>query len=223
MFIGHFAAGFAGRRLTPRVSLGTWILAVQWLDLLWPVLLLAGLEHVRIDPGNTPVTPLDFYDYPFSHSLLWVAGWSVAFGLTHWLRRRDRVAAALLAAGVASHWILDFVSHGPDLPASPSGPYLGLGLWRSVAATALVESAIFAGAVAWYSRATRPVDRTGRYAWWALVAFLYVIYLGPPPPDVSALAYTALAAWLFVAWGYWIGSHRAGRSDVESTRPVAHV
>ena len=98
MFIGHFAVGLAGRRLTPRVSLGTWFLSVQWLDLVWPILLLAGLEHVRIDPGNTALTPLDFYDYPITHSLVAVLGWSALFGGVFYARRRDLTGAALLGA-----------------------------------------------------------------------------------------------------------------------------
>jgi membrane-bound metal-dependent hydrolase YbcI (DUF457 family) len=212
MFIGHFAVGLAGRGLTPRVSLGTWFLSVQWLDLIWPLLLLAGLEHVRIDPGNTAMTPLDFYDYPITHSLLTVLGWSVLFGVVFYARRRDRFAAALLAAGVASHWLLDAMTHRPDLPLWPGGPTVGLELWRSVPLTVAVETAMFATGVFVYARATRPLDRTGRIALWSLVGFLYVIYLanifGPPPPSAGAIAGGGLAAWLFVPWAYWIDRHR---------------
>src|SRR5512141_1813625 len=89
MFIGHYAVGFAAKRAEPRISLGTLVLAASFLDLLWPALLLAGLEHVRIDPGNTPFTPLDFYDYPISHSVLTVIGWSIGFGLVYYLIRRS--------------------------------------------------------------------------------------------------------------------------------------
>jgi hypothetical protein len=66
VFVGHYALGFAGKKLAPRISLGTLFLSAQLVDLLWPLFLLLGLEHVRIDPGNTVVTPLDFYDYPLT-------------------------------------------------------------------------------------------------------------------------------------------------------------
>jgi membrane-bound metal-dependent hydrolase YbcI (DUF457 family) len=212
MFIGHIAVGMAGRSRTPRVSLGTWMLAVQWLDLVWPLLLLTGLEHVRIDPGNTALTPLDFYDYPITHSLVAVVGWAALFGGVFYARRRDLVGAAMLGAGVASHWFLDALTHRPDLPLWPGGPMVGLELWRSVPLTLVVETAMFVAAVALYVRATRPLDRTGRIALWSLVGFLYVVYLanifGPPPPSLGALEGGALAAWLFVPWGYWIDSRK---------------
>jgi hypothetical protein len=218
MFIGHFALGLAGRSVTPRVSLGTWFLSVQWLDLVWPLMLLAGLEHVRIDPGNTPMTPLDFYDYPITHSLAAVLVWSVLFGGLYYARRRDRVAAVLLGAGVASHWFLDAIAHRPDLPLWPGGPMVGLDLWRSVPLTVAVESAMFAAGVLLYARATRSLDRTGRIALWSLVGFLYVAYLaaafGPPPPDIGTLEGSALLGWLFVPWAYWIDRHRV--SDARS-------
>jgi hypothetical protein len=212
MFIGHFGAGFAGRAVEPKPSLGTWILAIQWLDLIWPFMLLTGLEHVRIAPGITAVTPLDFTDYPITHSLAAAVGWSILFGGVYFARRRNLVASALLGLGVLSHWVLDFIAHRPDLPLWPGGPKVGLDLWASVPATAIVETLIFAGGVWLYARATTPRDRTGRWAFWAMAAFLYAIYVanltGPPPPSVPVLAYSALAVWLFVPWGYWIDRHR---------------
>jgi hypothetical protein len=79
MFLGHFALGLAGKRVVPRASLGVLFLSVQLPDVLWPLFLFAGLEHVRIDPGNTPVTPLDFHDYPWTHSFVAVIGWGLLF------------------------------------------------------------------------------------------------------------------------------------------------
>ena len=79
MFSGHIGVAFAAKRATPRVSLATLVLAAQWLDVLWPIFLLLGVEHVRIDPGRTRLTPLDFYDYPWTHSAVIAAAWGVAF------------------------------------------------------------------------------------------------------------------------------------------------
>src|SRR5687768_4256927 len=132
MFIGHHAAGFAAKRFAPRVSLGTLFAATMLLDLLWPLFLLMGIEHVRIDSGNTAFTPLDFYDYPYTHSLLNVIGWSILAGTIHWLRRKSWRDATVVGLAVLSHWVLDFVTHRPDLPLWPGGPMVGLGLWNSV-------------------------------------------------------------------------------------------
>ena len=212
MFIGHFGVGLAAKPLAPRTSLGTLFLAAQFLDLLWPTLLLLGIERVRIDPGNTAVTPLAFEHYPVSHSLAAVAVWAILFSISYWTIRRFARGAAVLGALVLSHWLLDLVAHGRDLPLYPGSERFGFGLWASLPATILVELAIFAAGAWLYLRATRPVDRTGAWALWSLLAFLLVVYFGnlfsPPPDSVTAIAIAGHAQWLLVFWGYWIDRHR---------------
>ena len=216
MFIGHHAAGFAAKRFAPRVSLGTLFGAAMLLDLVWPLLLLAGVEHVRIAPGNTAFTPLDFYDYPFTHGLMNVIGWSLIAALFYWLVRRSWRDASVVGLAVLSHWVLDFVTHRPDLPLWPGGPKVGLGLWNSVPGTIVVEVALFVFCLWLYLRATTPIDRTGSISLWALVVFAGVIYAvnitSPPPPNARILGYAALTAWLFVPWGFWIDRHRRPRT-----------
>jgi len=216
VFIGHHAAGFAAKRLAPRVSLGTLLAAAMFLDLLWPVLLLLDLEHVRIAPGNTAFTPLDFYDYPISHSLLSVVGWSLAAALLYRVVRKSWSGAIVVGAAVLSHWVLDFFTHRPDLPLWPGGPKVGMGLWSSVPMTVIVETLLFIAALALYLRTTAARDRTGTIALWALVVFVAVVYVAnitsPPPPSANAIAWAGLAAWLFVPWGAWIDRHRQPRT-----------
>ncbi|HVE69754.1 MAG TPA: metal-dependent hydrolase [Thermoanaerobaculia bacterium] len=207
MFLGHHAVAFAAKPLAPRVSLGTLIAAALLVDLLWPILLILGLEHVRIAPGITAVTPLDFYHYPITHSLLAVLGWSVAMAL---LVRKHPI---VVGATVLSHWVLDFITHRPDLPLWPGGgPKVGLGLWNSVAGTVIVEVAMFVAALFFYLRATRARGRVGSIALWSLVVFVSIIYVAnffsPPPPNVESIGWLGLAQWLFVPWGYWIDRHR---------------
>jgi membrane-bound metal-dependent hydrolase YbcI (DUF457 family) len=226
MFLGHFGAGFAGKAAAPRVSLGTLFLAAQFLDLLWPTLLLVGLERVEIAPGATRVTPLDFVHYPISHSLLAVVLWAIAVGGLFWLVRRSARGALVVGALVVSHWLLDLVVHRPDLPLVPGGSRLGLGLWHSLPATLVVELALFGAGLALYLRRTRARDRAGSLGLWSLVAFLLLIYaanlLGPPPPSVGAIAWVGQAQWLLVAWAYWLDRHRvdraAARQRIEEVR-----
>jgi len=214
VFIGHFAVGLAAKRAVPEVSLGTLFLAAQLADLVWPTLVLLGLEAFAIRPGITAVTPLDFIRYPYSHSLVALAAWGAALGIAYFLWKRKAWAAAVLAAVVLSHWLLDYVTHRPDLPLTLTGAErFGLGLWHSRIATLAVEGLLFGACVWLYARTTRPLDRAGRWAFIAFVAFLVVVYVanvfGPPPPSVAAVAWTAQAIWLLVAWGYWIDRHRA--------------
>lgn len=216
MFIGHFGVGFAAKRIAPRVSLGTAFLAAQFIDLLWPTLLLLGLESVRIAPGTTAVTPLAFEHYPISHSLLAVIGWAVLLGAVFRVMRKDTRGALVVAALVVSHWLLDALVHAPDLPIAPgSAARVGLGLWNSPLATHLVEIPLFALGVWLYARSTRALDAVGRWSLVALVLFLLAIHagnlLGPPPDNVGLIAWAGHAQWLLVAWAYWVDRHRPHR------------
>ena len=214
MFIGHFGVGFGAKRLAPAVSLGTLFLAAQFADLLWPALLLMGVEEVRVDPGITVVTPLDFVRYPYSHSLVAMVAWGAVFGIVYRLARRSRPAVGmLLAALVVSHWVLDLVMHRPDLPLTVGGrERYGLGLWNSLPGTLAVELALFLAGVFLYVRSTAPRDRTGTIALAGLVLFLLAVYFmnffGPPPPSSAAVAWVTQSMWLLVAWGYWVDRHR---------------
>ena len=214
MFIGHFGLGFGLKRSAPAVSLGTLFLAVQFVDLLWPALLLAGVEHVEIAPGITAVTPLNFVHYPISHSLLMTAVWGLLFASVYWAIKRSPIGAVVCGGAVISHWLLDWLMHRPDLPLYPgASPVYGLALWNSLPATLLLEFAVFAAGLAVYLRATQAVDRKGSVGLGALVALLVAIHLGnlfgPPPPSVQAIAWAGQAQWLIVAAGYWVDRHRS--------------
>lgn len=213
MFIGHFGVGFGAKAAAPRTSLGTLFLAAQFVDLLWPMLLLLGLEHVAIVPGITRVTPLDFDHYPISHSLLAVVVWALLFAGVYQISRKYRVGAVVCGLALISHWVLDLIVHRPDLPLVPgSSTLLGFGLWNSLPATLALELSVFGLGLFFYLRTTRPVDRTGSVALWALVAFLLLVFasniLGPPPPSTTAIAWIGQTQWLLIIWAYWIDRHR---------------
>ena len=213
MFIGHIAVGFASKRVAPRASLGLLMAAPMALDLLWPFFLLAGWEQVRIDPGNTKFTPLDFVSYPFSHSLAMSAVWGAVFGLIYWIATRYAAGAVVIGFGVVSHWVLDLITHRPDLPLYPGGAArLGLGLWNSVPATIAVESLMFAAGVWTYTSMTRARNRAGIYGFSSFVAFLALVYVanafGSPPPNAEFVARFSLGIWLIPLWAWWFDWNR---------------
>ncbi len=213
MFLGHFAVALAAKRAAPRASLGVLVGAAQLLDLIWPPLVLAGVEQVRIEPGNTAFTPLNFVSYPYSHSLLTSAVWAAIAAGAYWVASRYLRGAVVVALAVVSHWLLDFLTHRPDLPLYPgSGGCAGLGLWNSVPATVIVEGLMFAAGVWLYAAGTVARRRAGAIGLWSLVAFLAVIYVmniaGGAPPSAQAVAGAGMAIYLLVAWAWWFDGRR---------------
>jgi hypothetical protein len=214
MFIGHFAVALAAKKVAPKASLGTLVFATVFLDAVWPVLVLLGIERFRIVPGYTAINPFEFLHYPWSHSLAMTLVWALVFAFVYLGFKGDRAGAIWVGIVVASHWLLDFVTHRPDMPLYPGGSErLGLALWQSWQASFAVEGLMFAAAIALYARLTRAKDRVGTIAWWALIALLLGLYLpgpwSPPPPSENAVAIAGIAALLiFVPWAYWIDRHR---------------
>ena len=215
MFLGHFAVAFGAKRAAPTVSLGTLFLAAQFADLLWPTLLVLGLERVEIDPGNTLVTPLNFVSYPYSHSLVMLLTWSALLAVVYRLASGARTTAMLtVAAVVFSHYVLDVLTHRPDMPITISGTTkIGLGLWNYPGTTLAIESAMFIIGTAVYMSMTRAKDRIGKVAVYGLIVFVVAIYFaalyGPPPPSTAAIAIAGHLTWLFVIWAYWADRHLA--------------
>lgn len=215
MLLGHIAVGFAARRAAPRASLTMLVFAAQFVDLLWPLLLWTGVERVRIAPGNTVFSPLEFENYPVSHSLLLTLVWAVPLALLYWWKTGYVRGAWCVAVAVTSHWVLDFLSHGPDLPLFPSGPRYGLGLWNHPVATMTIEGLMFAVGLGFYLSGTRAKGWMGHLSLWSLVAILTLLYVGsatgPPPPNVTALKIVGTAFALFLFWFWWVDRTRETR------------
>lgn len=216
MFLGHLAVGFAAKKAAPKTSLGVLLGAAELIDLLFPAFVLTGLEQVRIEPGGNPFLRLAFH-YPLSHSLLATVVWAGAAALLYLLLTRYQRGAVVTGLAVLSHWILDMVSHRPDLPLYPgTSPVAGLGLWYSVAGTLIVEALMFAAGIWVYVAATRARDRRGTYGLWSFVVLMVLLYAasvtGPPPPDASAMAWVGLSFALFFFWAHWFDRHREARA-----------
>lgn len=213
MFIGHFGVGLAAKKVDQKPSLGTLFFASQFIDLLWPIFLLLGIEQVIIDPGNTAFTPLDFVYYPFTHSLVGVLFWAIVVGGVYYLIKKNLKTGILLGALVVSHWVLDFLTHAPDLPIAPGLDLkVGLGLWNSLIFTLLFETVIFAVGIFLYLKITQAKNKKGEYGFWGLIIFLILIYImnvfGSTPPNEEVIAWAGNLQWLFVLWAYWVDKNR---------------
>lgn len=221
MFLGHYGVAFAAKKVTPRTSLGTLSFAAQFLDELWPILLLLGVEQVRIVPRFTSPNGLEFVYYPFSHSLLMAIVWGIVIGAIYFLITRNRRSAGILGLLVVSHWFLDVPMHLRDLPLWPgtSSPMVGWGWWNSIAVTTIVELTIYAAGLSLYVRSTRARDRIGSWGLWAYVVVLGILYFGSngsPPPSERALAWMALGIWIFVPWAWWVDNHRSPIAKIDA-------
>jgi len=218
MYIGHYGAGFAGRKVMGentygRISLGTLFLASQFLDLLFPLLVLIGVENLSIEPGNTVLTPLNLFYYPFSHSLFSAIIWAFLFGSIYYIIKKNKKGSLVLGGLVLSHWLLDFITHRPDLQLVPWRELrVGLGLWNFPVPAIILEMIIFLIGFYFYTEMTKAINLRGIFLMWGMFLFLLLTYsaniFGTSPPSVKAFAYIGLSQWLIIAWGYWIDRNR---------------
>jgi membrane-bound metal-dependent hydrolase YbcI (DUF457 family) len=211
MLAGHYSAAFLAKALEPRLPLWILAIAVQLIDVLWAVLVLAGIEHLRVDP-SLPSNPLDLYDMPYTHSLLGALAWAALAAAAVFAWRREWLVSLVVAGAVASHWLLDWVVHRPDLLLWGGSAKHGLGLWNFPVVAIGVESLLLI-ASAWVLLRSRSGNRSQRRGVVAmtssLLAVQVVLTVGPPPLGPLAVAGSALVLFAAVAWGAWRVERRA--------------
>ena len=202
MFVGHYGAAFAIKRVDPSIPLWVLFLAVQLLDVFWAPFIFLGVEKVRIVPGITASNPLDLYYMPYTHSLLATVLWSAGGAFVYGLVTRTPLArqtALWVAVAIFSHWVFDLVVHRPDLPLYDNTAKVGLGLWNLPGPALALEAALLFGGM-WLYLSTAPVRRVP-VALFGLVmlAIQAYVFFGPPPVSDRAAALTALAAYAVFA------------------------
>jgi membrane-bound metal-dependent hydrolase YbcI (DUF457 family) len=214
MFIGHYGLALASKKTNATIRLGTAVLAAQFLDLLWPIFTILGWEKFSIEPGNTKMTPLNFEYYPYSHSLLGSIVLALSFAFVYFIIKKDFKTSAIYAFLVFSHWVLDFITHRPDLPLTyTSSEKVGLGLWNFPAAAIFLECLIYAAGIYLYLKSTRAINKKGTILIWIFISVFAIFYImnlaGPPPPSAEMVSWSSLILWLFVFLGYWIDKNRS--------------
>jgi hypothetical protein len=205
MFIGHYGVALAAKPVRKTVPLWLLFIAVQWLDVVWSVLVLLGVEKVRIVQGFTEGSPLDLYYMPYTHGLIGALALSLLLGAIASLFIRDSRAAviAIVGGAVFSHWLLDLVVHVNDLPLLGDSMKVGFGLWRHVWISFPLEIATLLIGAAAYAVYDPAPTRTGARWYWGFVALMALTELyaafGPAPATPAAAAETALAGYFVLA------------------------
>lgn len=215
MFVGHYGPSFAIKSLQPAIPIWLLFIAVQLVDVVWALLVLLGIEKVRITPGITASNPFDLYYMPYTHSLVAAIVWSVAAAVAvrFLARLATRRAGIWIGIAVFSHWVLDFLVHRPDLPLYDDTMKVGLGLWNHPILALSLEAGLLFGGMILYLRMTKPINAVGRLGPPAfgilMVAIQCYIFFGPPPVSPSAAALTALISYVvFAAVAQWLGRQR---------------
>jgi hypothetical protein len=215
MFVGHYGPSFAIKSFQLPIRLWLLFIAVQFLDVVWSVLVVLGIEKVRIVPGITASNPLDLYYMPYTHSLVAALGWAVAGAIfcRVLLGVRSWSAAVWIGGAVFSHWVLDFLVHRPDLPLYDNAAKVGLGIWNYPIIALSLEAILLFGGMIMYLRRTRPLSSVGRFGppifGILMLAIQSYIFFGPPPTSPVAAAVTALVSYIvFAAAAHWLDCNR---------------
>ena len=220
MFVGHFGVGFGAKHFAPNASAGTLVLGAMLADVLGFAFIAFGIEHISIQPGITRLDALNLYDFAWSHSLLMDVVWAALLADGYFLFRRYARGAWIIFAAVLSHWVLDWLSHRPDMALAPGvHRYFGLGLYNSPLGLLIVEGGIWLVGIALYLRTTRSKGLAGNLALWIGLALLTILWLlsfsGAPPPSVHTLVVVDLVAFpIVIGWVYWVDHLREVRDSV---------
>ena len=216
MFVGHYGVALAARGAEKRLPLWLYFLAVQWVDVVWTVLIYFGVERVSIVPGVNPSGPLVFDYYPYTHSLAAGLCWAaIAFMACRlYMKRQGSLRVpAFLALAVLSHWFLDLIVHQPDLPLYPDGLKLGLGLWNHPMVELAVELVLVIAGFVYYLKQSPELSMARRIGLAVLCLIIVAVQLagdfGPPPQSVKFMAVAGFVLYgLFTLAAYFIEGRR---------------
>jgi len=214
MFVGHYGVSFAVKSVDKQIPLWMLFVAVQFVDVLWAIFILAGVEKVRITPGITATNPLDLYYMPYTHSLVAALFWSgVGLIAYRFVGRGASYAAFLLAAAIFSHWVLDLIVHRPDLPLYDDTYKVGFGVWNYPALALALEASLLFGGIILYLRSSSGVSLIGKFGvpvfGIGLLLLQAMVFFGAPPTSPSAAALTALLSYVVLAGvAYWLEKKR---------------
>ncbi|MVZ98191.1 hypothetical protein EUU23_10850 [Sphingorhabdus sp. IMCC26285] len=208
MFIGHWAPALVVATSKNAPSLPVLFIAAQLVDWAFFLLLIFGIEAMRVTPGISAMNPMDLYYMPFTHSLLGSSIWAAGFGMLVYAFSRNQSAAVIAALVVQSHWFLDLLVHVPDLTLAGREPKLGFGLWNHPAIEMPLELVLTFGALWFFALRAKPKRLPLLVLAALLLAFQAINWFGPVEPEVSLgtslLAFVAFGLVTLASW--WTAS-----------------
>ncbi|HLX12854.1 MAG TPA: hypothetical protein VKS81_08575 [Bacteroidota bacterium] len=213
MFVGHYSVSFALKTEKNRIPLWVLFLAAQFVDVLWAIFVLLGVEKMRVVPGITASNSLDLYYMPFTHSLIGALGWSLfAYLVYRSIAPHGNAPAAAILVGMAvfSHWILDLIVHRPDLSLYDDTLKVGFGLWNFKLIELLLEIVLVLYGVFLYLK-NNPSVQHGRRIGTVIFAIVLILiqifnsYGGQPTATNEVFAISALVAYgIFAGVAFWV-------------------
>jgi membrane-bound metal-dependent hydrolase YbcI (DUF457 family) len=216
MFIGHYSAAFAAKGIERQVPLWIFVLAVQLVDVGWSILVLLGIEKVRIVPGFMAGSPLDLYYMPYTHSLLATFIWgAVVFALARFLPGAGRArAAAIVALAVMSHWLLDLLVHAQDLALYDDTMKMGFGLWNYPLFENTLELLLLYAAYVFFCRGATSRQARATLNLVVVMTILQVVNIFmPPPPSAQVMAVMALLSYGVLTVMAWRAERAPATAD----------
>ena len=206
MFVGHYAASLALKKVEKKASLGLLFLAVQFVDILFFPFVLLGIERFNIVEHFTQSTHFELEYMPYTHSLLASFLWAgFIYGVFRIISPRNKSIALVMGIAVLSHWFLDLIVHTPDLPLwSDASMKLGFGLWNNAVATYVLEAILLVGGLWLYMGSTTASSSFGKYGIYVFSVVLLLInavnIFGPLTGDNKvAMAIITLAMYFIFA------------------------
>lgn len=211
---GHFGAALLVSVLTSQTTpLAHLFLAAQVQDLL--ITLFAYTLHIEkahLAPNSdNKVFPIALDYVPYSHGLFA----TLVLCLLCCVLPIAPISKVALSLAVLSHWILDWIVHLPDLdlcfPFTDCGK-AGLGLWRYLVPSLVVECAIVMAGALLYVRSVPGREASQRVMWrlLPLTAFMVAVTVAmpflPPPKrlDSSITVQTHVLYGIFALVGWAI-------------------
>ncbi len=216
MFVGHYAASLALKKVEKKASLGLLFLAVQFVDILFFPFVLLGIERFNIVENFTQSTHFDLEYIPYTHSLLASFLWAgFIYGVFRIILPRNKSVALVMGIAVLSHWFLDLIVHTPDLPLwSDASMKLGFGLWNNAVATYVLEAILLVGGLWLYLRSSTAASPIGKYGIYVFAVVLLLInavnIFGPLTGDNKVVfAIISLAMYfIFAGVAFWLDGKR---------------